>query len=221
MNSIFFKVVAFFGLVASCAEAASVRTISFTLPEEVLTMDARLANAPEGVPLTVTRGNLSTRVDLNPGAYNLTIPSLSKSAKFVIPETGPKTYLLLVFVTADTPLSVVLVPDGSDNIPFGTYYMINALDKDVAIVFDKQKVLLKPTKSHVFQTPRIDPPNNYFTAELYTVYGSFKEPTRFIRSSWPAWQDRRFISLIFNDPAYGRPLVRSIPDMKEVPEAEE
>jgi hypothetical protein len=217
MKSIFLLVAALLGLFSS-AQAASIRTIAFTLPEEVLTMDARLANAPEAVPLTVTRGNLGTKVDLTPGAYNLTIPSLNKAAKFAIPESGPKTYILLVFVTEKTPLSVVLVPDGSDNIPYGTYYMINALDKDVAVQFDNQKVLLKPTKAHVFKTPNIDPPNNYFTAELYTVFGEFKVPTRFIRSSWPAWQDRRFISLIFNDPAFGRPLVRSIEDMKDAPE---
>jgi hypothetical protein len=204
--------------IATIADGADVRTISFSLPEERMVIDLVKANSSDTAKLSVRRENFGDVVSLDPGTYRATLGALGKSADFVIPPTG-SSYILLVFASKTGPFTIVPIANDTDKIPYQTYHVINALGTDVFIDYnEQQKVKIAPAKSHTFQMPSLQLPNNVFPVRMYAAYreGDTK-PTQFFLASWRSKTDRRYITLIYKDPLFFKPLVRSIPDFKLEP----
>lgn len=198
----------------SQALGVSVRTIAFSSPERTLTMKVSLPDNPEFTELIIERENFGNKVDLKPGTYRASIESLGKSTQFTIPENGFSRCFLMVFVDLANPLVIVPVADDTKSIPFGTYHIVNVLNRDVAVIFDKQKVLLKPGKSHVFKMPKMPAERNIFPVKMASTFEGKPGLTQFLKSYWSYQPDRRYISIICQLPSFTLPVVRSIPELQ-------
>lgn len=196
------------------ASGIVVRTLAFTSPERTLNMKVSLTDSPEFVELAVERENFGNETNLRPGVYTASIEALGKTARFTIPEKGSSRYFLMVFVDLASPMIVVPVADDIKSIPYGSYYIVNALDKDVALIFNEQKILLKSGGSNVFRMPKMPEERNIFPVRMAAIFDSEVGYTQFLKSYWSYQPDYRYISIICKLPSFNLPVVRSISEIR-------
>lgn len=203
-------------LVPQLANALSVRTLAFDLPADKVSLSLRPEASEKAVEIEVRVNQFGEPATLAPGAYLATSTSFKPPTKFVLPEAGSTSFLLLVLPKSDGGCFILPVADDPGHFRKGDRFVVNATGEDLAIRIHTQKYLLKPGRSAYYRLPPPPLPDNRIEVEMLRQIGD--KWLAFNSTYWPPLPNSRSIVMIYPDPNTGRPRVRSLADRPPAPE---
>jgi len=204
------------GLMPQTSHALSVRTLAFDLPADVVNLNVHAEDAnAKPVQLEVRVNQFGRSTSLVPGAYIAEASTFKQPAKFVLPETGSGSYLLLVLPKRDGGCLILPVADDSTRFRKGDRFVVNATAEDLAVRIHTQKYLLKPGLSAYYHLPPPPVPDNRVEVEM--LRQSAGRWLTFNSTYWPLSPNSRSIVMLYPDPDTGLPRVRSLADRPSPP----
>jgi hypothetical protein len=206
------------------ANAVSVRTLAFGLPEEKIVLKIRPAEEdPESktkakaVEIEVRVNQFGEPTAMSPGTYAAESTDFKLPARFVLPENNSDSYLLLVLPNSDGGCVILPVADDPAHFKKGDRFVMNATTEDLAVRIHTQKFLLKPGRSAYYKLPPPPVPENRIEVEmLHQVDGHW---LAFNSTYWPLSPNLRSVVMIYPDPNTSRPRVTSLADRSREPAA--
>ncbi len=203
-------------LLPQMANALSVRTLAFDLPADKVNLSIRSEASEKAVELEVRVNQFGEPATLAPGAYVAESTTFKLPAKFVLPENGSGSFLLLVLPKSDGGCFILPVADDPGHFRKGDRFVVNATAEDLAIRIHTRKYLLKPGHSAYYRLPPPPMPENRIEVEMRRqIDGRW---LAFNSTYWPLSPNLRSIVMIYPDPNTGRPRVRSLADRAREPE---
>jgi hypothetical protein len=204
-------------LMPQTTHALSVRTLAFDLPEDAVNLSIHIADAnAKPVQLEVRVNQFGRASSLAPGTYVVESTTFKLPTKFVLPETGSTSFLLLVLPKSDGGCIILPVADDLGHFRKGDRFVVNATAEDLAIRIHTQKYLLKPGHSAYYHLPPPPMPDNRIEVEMLRQIGD--RWLAFNSTYWPLSPNSRSIVMIYPDPNTGRPRVRSLADRSRAPD---